>query len=632
MVKPVQTTFGSQNWLGKFAQKAVADLSNSKALTPVLLLEGSVLTGRCYHAKKRGGAVELKERFIEEFLTAIVWLFGITSLNKAGDFIAKKFNLDTTVDVGKDKISDEYGKLKEYMKSPLEKFTDGKSKRFKDILTGVKFTKIILCTLTGIYVVGSMIPKYKNSVTENDMKNQKQKLLKQRSPQRQEQKAVNKDSVSMQKFLESAKDSNTNFKGGSSLISLSHKLENDNIYKILTMDAGIIGGRSINSRNEDEKFEIVLRDISSMYFYMASTHHIAHCLADDKFNFFGNKNATGLNLNKKMGISTNLDPRIAEYLNSQILKEFDTVSKSKEEFNFDKFMTNIFGKKQSELVKILTKQATKTDHTMNLKDFLNEIKHAENKEFIKINAVNAAKLNNQVVTGSGVMRISRYLEELASKKQIPQAVESLVEFFHTESERIYKNTAEGVIDKRINNDEIIENIDDLLKSGLSDFEREKMGIENLKTHLGQVKPDGNFIVTAQIEDIVNDGLIRKQSFLNKAFSESNPDIMNPKKYVSFSSFNETKGNIQKYSECLKKNLEQSFKDKGNITIEDLQKTLKKFQNKNLGMKALYTSVGLGVSAYFLSSGIPKFQYYMTKKRTGNNEFPGVKGLNTAENK
>jgi|GEM_PF-3410859 len=644
MVKPVQTNLGSKNWFGQFARKAVADLSNSKALAPVLLLEGSVLAGRCYHAHKRGGAVELKERFIEEFLTGIVWLFGITSLNKAGDFIAKKFNLDTTVDVGKDTISDEYGSLKEHIKSPLDKFADGKSNKFRELLTRVKFAKIVLCTLTGIYLVGSMIPKYKNSVTENDLKNQRQNLLRNNPSEKQSQQAKNNDSISMQKFLESAKTSSTNFKGG--LVSLSHKLENDNIYKILTMDAAIIGGRSINSRNEDEKFEIVLRDVCSMYFYMASTHHISHFLSDDKFNFFGKKNATGLNWDKRMGVSTNLDPRITEYLNRQILEKFNADSKSKTEF--DTFMTDIFGKENKELVNSIKaeiqkatetaekienpdkrKKAIEKANTLELKDFLERIKYAENRKFIEINAIITAKLNNQLITGNGLMRISGYLEELASKNQVPQTSEHLFDFFSKESDRIYKNTVKGIIDERIDKDETVKNIDELLKAGLPDIERERKEINKLKDHLNQVKHE---LVTAQIEDIVNDGLIRNQSFINKAFSESNPDILNPKKYVSISSLNETKDSIQKYAECLKKNFEQSFKDKENIKFDDLKETLKKFQNKNLGMKALYTSVGLAISAYFLSSGIPKFQYYVTKKRTGSNEFPGVKGLNKAENK
>jgi hypothetical protein len=492
MVKSVQTTFGSRNWPGKFAQKAVADLSNSKALASVLLLEGSVLTGRCYHAQKRGGYVELRERFIEEFLTGIVWLFGITSLNKVGNFVAKKFNFDTTIDVGKDKISEEYGKLKDHFKSPLERFTDGKSKRFKDILSRVKFSKIILCTLTGIYVVGSMIPKYKNSVTENDKKNQGQKgfaaaltgVFEDKFAKKQAQKTTNSDSFSMQKFLETAKNSSTNFKGGLNLVSLSHNLENNNIYKILTMDAGIIGGRSINSRNEDEKYEIVLRDVCSIYFYMASTHHISHFLSDDKFNFFGKKNATGLNLDKRMGVSTNLDPRIAEYLNNQILKEFDTTSKSKEGFNYEKFMTGIFGKEQPDLVKILKHEAEtqKEKHTLNLDNFLKILEdHSyENIDFIRRNAKNAAKLNNQLITGSGVMRIARHLEELKTDKQVAEQLKilpgdtievkrlkKLPELFLKASDMLYKHTANGKEIHSVSNKIIIKMIDDLAKLNLS---------------------------------------------------------------------------------------------------------------------------------------------------------------------
>jgi len=638
MVKPVQTTVCRPGLLGRCAQKAIADLSNPKALAPVILLESSVLAGRCYHAEKRGGVVEFRERFIEEFLTALVWFFGVSSLNAAGDFIAKGFNLDTKIDVGKDKLSDEYGKLKKHIKSPLERFTDGKSKGFKDLLTRVKFSKILLCTLTSVYVVGSIIPKFKNSVTENNPDPNQNSiaasmfggLFRGKSSEKQASKIINSNYSSMPKFLESARNTDMQFRGGLNLAALSHNLENDNIYKMLTVDTGIVGGRAINARNDDEKIEIIVRDVGSLYFYMASTHHVAHFLSDDKFNFFGDKNARGVNLNKRMGISTNLDPRIVQYLNEQMVENFGSNTKSKQEFEI--FMTEIFGRENKELVKVLKEQSTKAGHTVNLDDFLREVKKhtPDNMRFIEKNAINAAKLNNQVITGSSVMRIARHLEELDSKE--PEPVADFIKSLYNESDRIYKATAEG-LDAKVNNNQLIKMIDKLVELELPvDKEELDKAIKFRDKHLKQIKLEGDFVVTAQIEDVIHDGLVRKQSFFNEAFSKSNPDIKDPRKYVSIKSLSDTREHINSYAECLKENLAKVFNDKTEITVNDLRKALKMFQNKNLGMKALYTSIGLGVSAYFLSCGIPKFQYYITKKRTGNDDFPGVKGLNTAQSK
>ena len=50
------------------------------------------------------------------------------------------------------------------------------------------------------------------------------------------------------------------------------------------------------------------------------------------------------------------------------------------------------------------------------------------------------------------------------------------------------------------------------------------------------------------------------------------------------------------------------------------------RNRNFICKSAYTLVGLAVSALFLSTLIPKFQYWYTRHTTGKNEFPGVYNL------
>jgi len=622
--------FGDPGWTGAYARKAVADLSNPKALAPVILLETSVLTGRCYHAKERGGWVELRERLLEETLTAAVWFFGITTLNNIGDAIAKRFGLNTKIDVGSDKIPDEFGKLKNHMKGPLQRFTDGKSKTFKNTLTKVKFAKIVLSTLTGIYVVGNIIPRFKNSVTANAKAHPEENSIKAamldvffrgKSSKSIPQNAQNNNDT-LEKLHKSTKNTELKFKG--SLASLSHKLETDNIYKMLTVDTGIVTGRASNARNDDEKIEIVVRDVGSLYFYMASTHHVANFLAN------------GLNIDDRMGISTKLDPRIAEELDQNIIKQLDDKSKSgsmsKEEFN--KFMTQIFGKENSELVKNLKEQSAKTDHTMNLDEFLNRTKHAENFKFIKANAQTAARLNNQVITGSGIMRISRNLEELIQAKE--RKDNELFKFFSDESGRIYKNTSKGAIDQAFNKDKTLKMIDKFIALDIPVNKEELQKLHKneikeaikLKEHIKQVKPDGNFIVTAQIDDIVHDGLIRDQGFLKKALSISTPESEDPRKYVSLKSYVSTKANIQAYADCLKTRMEQKFRDKDVISSAEFKEELGKFKNRTLKMKALYISAGLGVSAYFLSTVIPELQQYITEKRTGYKGFPGAKNINT----
>ena len=56
-----------------------------------------------------------------------------------------------------------------------------------------------------------------------------------------------------------------------------------------------------------------------------------------------------------------------------------------------------------------------------------------------------------------------------------------------------------------------------------------------------------------------------------------------------------------------------------ITPEMLEKASK----KNFRMNVLNWGSGFAISALFLSTLIPKIQYWITKKVTGSNAFPGT---------
>ena len=57
-----------------------------------------------------------------------------------------------------------------------------------------------------------------------------------------------------------------------------------------------------------------------------------------------------------------------------------------------------------------------------------------------------------------------------------------------------------------------------------------------------------------------------------------------------------------------------------IYIKDI---LKKAKNRNIAFSGLNFVVGFVVAAAFLSTLIPKFQYWVTRKTTGKDLFPGV---------
>ena len=54
-----------------------------------------------------------------------------------------------------------------------------------------------------------------------------------------------------------------------------------------------------------------------------------------------------------------------------------------------------------------------------------------------------------------------------------------------------------------------------------------------------------------------------------------------------------------------------------------KKLLDKVRNKNIIFSGINFAAGFAVSALFLSTLIPKFQYYVTRKTTGVDAFPGT---------
>ena len=61
----------------------------------------------------------------------------------------------------------------------------------------------------------------------------------------------------------------------------------------------------------------------------------------------------------------------------------------------------------------------------------------------------------------------------------------------------------------------------------------------------------------------------------------------------------------------------------NVSID----MLKKMSRQNFWKNAFNLGAGFAVSGYFLSTAIPKMQYWMTRMQTGSDHFPGVEKYN-----
>lgn len=280
--------------LNKSARTFVSALGRSDALAPIILLEATVVTGRTYHAHKRGGFIEARERGTEEVLGSIFWLGGVQAFNKLGDVIGRKVlgQKDVDFEVGKDAVRNP---MKNYMK----KFP----KYGEKALATFKFAKIASSILLANAVIGFVVPKLNQAITRKYQGSVEK--LEEQNPN------LRKNAESFDSFISktSAKNKkNTSFKGNAAqtLLALSDGFENDARYKLLSTDVGIAGGRAINARNKQERREILFRDLSSIYFYMFCRSNLN----------------SALNL-MESGRSTRLDPTSAKSLDNHLQENLD---------------------------------------------------------------------------------------------------------------------------------------------------------------------------------------------------------------------------------------------------------------------------------------------------------------------
>ncbi len=242
----------------KGAREIVRTLANPDSLASTLVLESSVTTGRGAQAYKRGGFAEFRERFTDDVVSALFWMKGVDIFNKLGDKVGKHvLKLPTTeFDVGKDAL-----------RTPFENLTENLPDDMKKKLAGFKFTKIILSTLLATAFVGFALPKINQFITNKIMGKKKKQ---------QENKQTLNDEIFSQNSFENftkkiTKSNQTSFKGISGVTSVAHLLENNRICKMLTTDVGITSGRFATARNKDEGLEYLFRDVTSCFFYYAST-------------------------------------------------------------------------------------------------------------------------------------------------------------------------------------------------------------------------------------------------------------------------------------------------------------------------------------------------------------------------
>ncbi len=461
---------------GRFST-AITKMTKADALAPIVALEATVTIGRTYQAYKRGKWDEARERFIEESLGALVWLTGVGAMNKLGDKVIAKIlkKPNANFDVGTDKV----------LRTPFENFMKkaapkGFTPKQVALIKGAKvLTSVILTNL----FIGFVVPKVNQALT-NKLRHER----KHPHPQ----------------------NGQLTFKGGAigAINKFTNAIENTNTGKLLSSDAGIAGGRMYNARSKEERREVAIRDIGSIYFYMWAQGHARNLL----------------NL-AESGKASRLNPATAEILDKHLVEFLNN-----REMGVEEFRRAVLGKK------ITLPQGIKFET-------------AEQSYF--------AKLTNK--TPLEVIKLSEAKKFITDQEILERAAE------------------------------------------MSKLQPERLG-----------EP---VLTKQQLIDSFNKAEINNPKLLEKVFTEHTGGANKEEfRFISNKPLYKLKSEMENYVDTICKSSKNGKIDK---------KLLETVQKKNLMYNGINFMVGFGIAAMFLSTIIPKIQYYVTRKTTGVDAFPGV---------
>ena len=517
----------SQSGLGNFITK----MTIPDAMEPIIALETTVVGGRTIQAYKRGGEDEARERFFEEIIGSIVWLFGVKVLNDFGDKLLAKILKNPNggnFDVGTDKV----------LRTPFENFMkDCVGKKFSGASVAImKGAKVLTSVILANLIIGFVVPKINHALTIKigHQRNLEKKALMENNQDTfvvsaNETADENKETAQNFKSTKSGENTNGNmtedlaFKGGfAGLNWFTNAIENTNTGKLLSTDIGVAGGRMINARTKEERREIGIRDIGSIYFYMWAQNHVRNVL----------------NL-AECGSPDRLDPTSAEVLNKHLIQFMD---KHKKGLSLEEFRKLVLGKNP------------------------NEIKLPEGIEFEE-----------------GKLSIFEKFGNLFRKnKKEPLKV--------IEVEKLRKH---------INDPNVMARIEKM-----SELQPKRLG--------------KSVITKQQIIDALNVAEINNPEFLKNAFEKYTEGASsNPYKYVSNKKLYNYKKQMEEYVENICKKAKKTKTEK--VTTEFIEKA----KNRNILLNGVNFVAGFAVAAAFLSTIIPKVQYWVTKQKTGVDAFPGT---------
>ena len=163
-------------------------------------------------------------------------------------------------------------------------------------------------------------------------------------------------------------------------------------------------------------------------------------------------------------------------------------------------------------------------------------------------------------------------------------------------------------------------LDDFIETVKADFPADAGKYEEIARKMSKLQPplEGVEILTkTQVKDIIRGGVLNSPEFIYNIYNiETGGAHCDPFAYVNNKHLETLKEDVYHYA----KHVVQEAKEAG---VDITEKLLKKVNYKNFAFNMFNWGTGFAISAIFLSTVIPKVQYWITKVTTGQNEFPGT---------
>ena len=562
----------------------VTSLNKKGAILPVLLLEATVTGGRTYQAYQRDGFVEARERITEESLAAIFWLFGATMAAALFDKIGQMFMKipKNMPDVGRDNLRSPFNNYINKISTILE-MSPQQKEAVKNNLARFSVGKTFASLITACLFIGYVVPKLNQGITKHIFgKMDKKDPNHEKAPDPYTNKLTLKDARAIfsakgisinavenfkarqnkTNIVSGTNNKTPSFKAGAdSLLRIVQNFQTNDVWKLLGTDVGTVTGRTANARNNDERVEIMFRDISSIYFY---------CFSMPAIVAFMNKKDTF------KGLNTKLNPMSAMEVHNHMVRKM--AESGYEQMTPQSFKNMMLGRELDENEKSILKKAFPDSKPASTK-----------KVFFGL-----------------------------FNKKVPQVYGS------TTLENFAKIVDENIADKA-------------LAESIKAKAAEASKMQPLKEGVAM-------ITESQAEDTLRGGEIRNQNFLRKVIGNTFEDFIvkpenydaagnplnekikklthplsNKYKFIDNNEIEQTRKEIFDYVEAIAKEAENK---KQNVNFE----LMKKMNKRNMTKGGVFMLLAMGVSSLFLSTIIPKVQYYITYLRTGKNSFPGTENM------